>query len=394
MGAEARMKETLAMTTDQPRPPEAPDKTHCWIVGARAIAICAVVMVHSDYILWETEWLNVRPPWWWTANFLVTLSTGGVVIFTMISGTLLLNPGHPQSISRFFKRRFLRIMPPYLLWSAIYFAWRIYMEEESLSWSHFPASLANGGAYYHLWFMLMIVQLYLLTPLLRVLIARMPLVVLLAALLLWLGGFSLLPILQHAWGSETWIDRTPAWLSYLGYVGFFVCGHYLSQIRLKRAGCLLAGLGWLTGFVWTGWSTYRDAQATGGILSEEWGDHNFYPQVILMATCAFLILRNLSWESLFHWSTATAVITATSSASFTAYLLHPLVMTLLDQHIPHAGWHPLLGMPLTFAVSITLCVLFAVLAQKLSGGWLGIFTSAIAPWNSASRFSPSPTNLK
>jgi len=366
------------------------EKRALWIIGARAVAICAVVMVHvSDCIVWNTDWLSVKPSWWWMGTFFNAFAMGGVGVFTMISGALLLDPGRNKSIRRFYQRRFLRIVPPYIFWAVLYFGWRKHMEQESLAWSQFPSAVVGGNAYYHLWFMLMIVELYLLTPLLRWVVVHIQRKILIGCLFLWFVAEAVIPSFQHAFGYDIWTEHVPNYIAYLGYVGYFVCGHILSSIRLNRQGMLLAGCAWITGVTWAGAMIFLEARKEGGTLTVEWGNHNFYPQVILVALSAFLILRNLPWESLWTWKTGASVVTAISSASFTIYLLHPLLLELnwysFSPVSLHATWvHPLVGTPLTALLAVTTCVLFALLARKLFFGWLRPIALVIAPWNAAS----------
>lgn len=107
----------------------------------------------------------------------------------MISGALLLAPSHRNTISGFLKKRLLKIVPSYLAWALIYFAWRIYIEEEDLTWTVFPGELAAGSVYYHLWFLNMLLELYLLVPFLRILVEFTPKAVLIYGLGLWLIWF-------------------------------------------------------------------------------------------------------------------------------------------------------------------------------------------------------------
>jgi len=330
-------------------------------------------------------------------TFFNAFAMGGVGVFTMISGALLLDLGRNKSIRRFYQRRFLRIVPPYIFWAVLYFAWRMHMEQESLAWSQFPSAVVGGNAYYHLWFMLMIVELYLLTPLLRWVVSRVRREILIGCLFLWFGVEAIIPSLQHAFGYDIWTDYVPNYISYLGYVGYFVGGHILSSIRLNTRGMLLAGCAWITGIVWAGGMIFLEARKAGGMLTVEWGNHNFYPQVILVAISAFLILRNLPWESLWTWKTGASVVTAVSSASFTIYLLHPLLLELnwysFSPVCLHAAWvHPLVGIPLTVLFAVTTCVLFALLVRRLCTGWLRPIAPVIAPWNAASLL-PDPGTL-
>jgi poly(3-hydroxybutyrate) depolymerase/surface polysaccharide O-acyltransferase-like enzyme len=71
----------------------------------------------------------------------------------------------PLKAGRFLRRRFWLVLPAYITWSAIYYA------ADGRSRGAFPAAflhdLANAGARYHLYFLLVSMQIYLLFPLIR-----------------------------------------------------------------------------------------------------------------------------------------------------------------------------------------------------------------------------------
>lgn len=105
----------------------------------------------------------------------VTMSIGAVTtvfhtsreLFLLLTALVLTyNYGRrPLKAGRFLRRRFWLVLPAYITWSAIYYA------ADGHSRGAFPAALlhdlANAGARYHLYFLLVSMQIYLLFPLIR-----------------------------------------------------------------------------------------------------------------------------------------------------------------------------------------------------------------------------------
>jgi poly(3-hydroxybutyrate) depolymerase/peptidoglycan/LPS O-acetylase OafA/YrhL len=105
----------------------------------------------------------------------VTMSIGAVTtifhtsreLFLMLTALVLTyNYGRrPLKVGRFWRRRFWLVLPAYLTWSAIYYA------ADGRGRGAFPGAflndLANAGARYHLYFLLVSMQIYLLFPLIR-----------------------------------------------------------------------------------------------------------------------------------------------------------------------------------------------------------------------------------
>jgi poly(3-hydroxybutyrate) depolymerase/peptidoglycan/LPS O-acetylase OafA/YrhL len=105
----------------------------------------------------------------------VTMSIGAVTtifhtsreLFLLLTALVLTyNYGQrPLKAGRFWRRRFWLVLPAYITWSAIYYA------ADGRSRGPFPSAflhdLANAGARYHLYFLLVSMQIYLLFPLIR-----------------------------------------------------------------------------------------------------------------------------------------------------------------------------------------------------------------------------------
>ena len=106
----------------------------------------------------------------------VTMSIGAVTtifhtsreLFLLLTALVLTySYGHRDQLraARFWRRRFWLVVPAYVAWSAIYYA------ADGHSRGAFPAAflhdLANAGARYHLYFLLVSMQIYLLFPVIR-----------------------------------------------------------------------------------------------------------------------------------------------------------------------------------------------------------------------------------
>jgi len=105
----------------------------------------------------------------------VTMSIGAVTtvfhtsreLFLLLTALVLTyNYGHrPLKAGRFWRRRFWLVLPAYIAWSAIYYA------ADGHARGAFPGAflkdLLNAGARYHLYFLLVSMQIYLLFPLIR-----------------------------------------------------------------------------------------------------------------------------------------------------------------------------------------------------------------------------------
>ena len=124
----------------------------------RVVSICFVVMIHTVYQSFNS--LPVEGWEWQTLNVYDSLSRWAVPIFVMISGALFLDRQKP--LREILKKNVLRLVTAYLFWLAVYSVInQIYYHDFDSTLTH----IIKG--HYHMWFILMIIGLYLVTPLLR-----------------------------------------------------------------------------------------------------------------------------------------------------------------------------------------------------------------------------------
>ena len=128
----------------------------------RAIACLAVIFVHitADLIFLETA----GPLTKLGLSFLNRSLKFTTPTFIFISGLILYYNYHDRRIDyrRYWKRRFKVIIIPYVLWTCIYYLYFINRGYYSFSWSFFLEKLLLADMVYHLYFILTILQFYLL----------------------------------------------------------------------------------------------------------------------------------------------------------------------------------------------------------------------------------------
>ncbi len=129
----------------------------------RVIACCAVVLQHS--LLWNVATGNT-PAW----AFVMLLHFSRTAFFFLTAFVLTYSEIHrPRSLGEFWGRRYLQIGVPYLVWTGIYW---VFTMVDTNAWGQAGSLLWNYlvYGYYQLYFVVVLLQLYLVFPwLLRVL---------------------------------------------------------------------------------------------------------------------------------------------------------------------------------------------------------------------------------
>ena len=267
-------------------------------------------------------------------------------VFLLLTGFVLAyrSRGRTPAASSFWRRRYPLVLAPYAMWTAIY------LFEGGTPGGILPttgryfADLADGGAKYHLYFLLLTLQLYLVFPwLLKVIVAHLDRWrVIVAASVAWQLLFT--AAIHYRWSLpqpiRVWQQHPGSWLpSYIPYViGGILLGlrhdQIMDWVRTHRRAVTVAmgvafGLAGLS--YWADISMLHMAPIRAGEV--------FQPAVVLDSAAVLGAQLALgSWVEQ-RWSARRlAVLERGSDVSFGVYLAHPLLLDGLIAAGSATGW--------------------------------------------------------
>lgn len=330
----------------------------------RALAALTVIAIHvSAAYVYTSMWGCLANQ---AARFAVPL-------FLIMSGFLLtyadLNKQN-FSASDFYRRRFAKILWPYFLWSLFYCCLTGFLGADLLAaLLQLPHQLIWGTAYYHLYFVIIIIQLYLLFPLLYRWLLRSPRSCLLTALALtlacqvMLNMYSLGQLALPPQLGNLALVFFPVWIF------FFVFGMFAAGFIEDWKHFCVSHRGMLTLL----WILSLALVVGDGYLHNTYGSSS-RPTVMLYTLCSFFFFYALalSFQKRLH-----PAISWLARQSFLIYLLHPLVLTGLVSLAGLLGradlWNRTRGMiALYLLVTLLSCaatyiITLTPLAEKLGG---------------------------
>lgn len=184
----------------------------------RALAIVLVVLAHVTRAFFQNA-PNGSFNMHFVAPF-IDFAVLGVPLFLMISGALLLNKDY--ELGDFLKRRYTRILIPFLFWAIIFPISRILFEGQIATVANFMRLYFDSN----FWFVWMILGVYLFIPIINSFIKEHGMKGVEYFLAIWavvmcLNTFGMYPFHQLE-------------LSYFaGYLGYFVLGYYLVNKKFK-----------------------------------------------------------------------------------------------------------------------------------------------------------------
>lgn len=293
-------------------------------------------------------------PEWWVHNVVDSGVRWVVPVFVMLSGALLVKP-RGESTGLFYRKRLRRIGLPIVFLTLFYLGWQVlYLDYD------WPLGLvkqvAMGSPYYHIYFLYVVAGLYLLTPMLRTFAdssSEQQYLLFVFYCLTAASGEALVRRMLNY--------RYSAFFKCVPYIGYYCAGYYLRDFVLSRRAIL-----WVCGFflvsvaaVATG--LYLSARTIGLQRALYWYDY-LNPLVIVMSLSVFLALASVLDRDLPNWLANGKRIRRLASTTFGVYLIHPMVLDVLNNEGMLKGlgaW----GIPLRSATVALVSVLMTLLIQ-------------------------------
>jgi surface polysaccharide O-acyltransferase-like enzyme len=336
----------------------------------RTIAIILVILLHT--CIEAVPNIDIMSPQgvqlWWTSNVYNSISRTAVPLFVMLTGALLLQPNKANEPLRvFFKKRWNRIGIPVLFWGAIFFAWDSFVKGQLLT----PVSFLQGllaGPYVHFWYLYILIGLYIITPLVRVIVAHADWKIIKYFLIIWFVGTGIIPLLTlyaSISPQTVWFRQNVFVLS--GLLGYFILGAYVTKLRLRTS---ILALMLVLSSIFTILGSYFLIATLGEQYSQFFLDASSF-SVIIASVTLFLILESIPIQTIEskipRGSKALQVI---SQNTLPIYLFHVIVLETLQKgylgfKISVTNLNPIIEIPLITVVTLVICLAIIIPIKKI-----------------------------
>lgn len=345
----------------------------------RTIACILVIFVHSSENFYAADssglagnvsMLANESNRFWVAFYDGFLSRTCVPLFMIVSAFLLVPMKPGLSMAGFYKRRFLRILPPMLIFMLLYsfvpllwdgMSWEQSVNDlKTIPWN-FP-SMAG-----HLWFMYPLISIYLIIPIvspwLQKSSAKDELIFIglfvVSCFIPWIHRY----VASEIWGECFWNGFSMLWYC-SGYLGYLVLAHYIHyHLDWSRNKRFTVGLVcFLAGSLFTGWSFWY--KGIPGVQIEtpmlEWAWEFCTPNVLCATFGAFLLFTCIKLQK------TPKIIVAIADLSFGIYLIHLFFLSIIAPIFTRGDvTNPLLPVWLSIPVMALLTFICCVVSTKL-----------------------------
>lgn len=311
----------------------------------RVIACFMVMLVHSSENFYAADssglagnvsMLASESNRFWVAFWDGGISRTAVPLFMIISAFLLVPMPEGMTMTQFYRRRFKRILPPFICFLLLYtflpllwggMTWEQSMDDLKMLPFNFP-SMAG-----HLWFMYPLISLYLIIPVVSPWLERATAkeerifigIFAFTTLIPWLHRF----VSAELWGECFWNGFSMFWYC-SGYLGYLVLAHYI-RVHLKwsdKKRLTIGSICFIVGAVFTAWSFWLKGVPGETIETPmlEWSWEFCTPNVLLATFGLFVMFTCIKPKN------NPAIITDMAKLSFGMYLMHLFFLA------PIASW--------------------------------------------------------
>ena len=344
-----------------------------WIDWLRVAACFMVILVHCTeplYLGGDGSLLLTKTDAFWS-SFFDSFVRSCVPLF-IIASSYLQFPIH-YSTGEFFRRRAVRILIPFIIWTTVYaFVWGAPAENFRNLLLNFNYSAG------HLWFVYMLIGIYLLMPILspwaekvekkelQIYLGIWAFTTMIPLIRDWAAGGSVSVIygpsglprqaLFPLWGEASW-NAYGTFYYFSGFIGYLLLGLYfrkfVGEISWKKTlfisiPSFLAGFAVsFAGFIRRVMETSDGIFPTGGLVEKAvWWETTWCNDTIgvaLMAVAWILMFKKIKSEGCFYQK----ILLPVSKASYGIYLIHLLILVPISGAIRNmlgSGEEGLLGL--------------------------------------------------
>ncbi len=343
----------------------------------RTLAIIGVIFLHATNDLTPNSMSQLEVFRWVTVDVYQSVARMAVPLFVMLTGALLLQPSKNESLSAFFKKRWARIGVPFFFWGALYFVWLYFTANKAITVN----SVIQGyltSPYLQFWYIYMLAGLYLITPILRIVIAHAEDKTMKYFIALWFIGASIVPAISYF----TIYDLNSSLFAITGWVGYYILGIYLLKVKIPRL--------WIVALMVLGVSlavigTVYMSSNFGGTASYYFQDY-LSPTMILASVMAYILLNTIKMPPYKTMPIASAqkesdpkqdepskprrLLHLISENTLPIFLFHLIVLEALQKGylgfaINGATINSIVGVPLITVITLFLCLAIILPLKKV-----------------------------
>lgn len=289
-------------------------------------------------------------------NIISSMVRYAVPIFIMVSGVNLLNNNKDLTIHKIFSKYIVKMMICYIFWSIIY---ALCFKNMSLE------GFVRGN--YHLWYLLMLIGLYLITPILREITKSIKMTkyfIILGIIFAFIipSVFSIMKLFPSLDESEKMLyllNKRIAFGMVVCYPVYYMLGYYLHNIDIsKKKEYIIYAFGLIGVFI-TALLSYMATSKSVNVVETFYDLSNVF---ILFESIAVFVLfkKYLNFDIKNSFSDTVINIT---KYMFGVYLIHPLILDKSPLTI--LAFNPLISIPIIVIIVFLSSLILSIILNHI-----------------------------
>ena len=317
------------------------------------LAIIAVVAMHANGIVHNNPKIRA----WNTSLIVDCICYWAVPVFLMLSGATLINYRKKYDTKTFFKKRFLKVLIPFIFWAIFMIIWKIYTKQiiyaqisNIKKFLNFVLTNKEEPTYY---FMFEILGIYLTMPFLTLVAKEENKKTLWLTILLIFIFNSVLsnifPLIGITYNNSLTVQVG-------GYIIFVLLGYLLSTQDLTKKQKIFLYISAIVGIIFRYLITFILSKQSGKVIKSTWGYDQWHS--VLLACSVFVFVKGLRInEKIKNNKKLLQILKNVSSCSFGIYLTHKIIMyyEIIIFKVNDSSWQwRTIGVLTTYLISLTI----------------------------------------
>jgi surface polysaccharide O-acyltransferase-like enzyme len=329
-----------------------------YIAFLSVISAISVVILHTNGCFWSFS--NSR--YWFTANIVESVFYFAVPIFFMITGITLMDYRDRYDTKTYFKKRIVKTVIPFIIWSIIALLYRIYYIKDistaSLNFKFIFNGFLDTNFLTIYWFFIPLFIIYLMIPILSAIDKKKRNSVFMYMVVVCFILNSVLPLINTVLKLELSLPiNLIIGTEYLTYV---LIGYLIDNNDIKKKYKIIIYILGIIGLLVHIVLTYKLSISAGEII-RTWKGYNNVP-CILYSTAIFILLKEIFIK--IKKEKIIKVVNMLSKYTFAIYLMHFYIMKIIqiEFNLNVTSIIYRLGMPL---IIIPICIIITWILRKI-----------------------------
>lgn len=326
----------------------------------RVLATCAVVMLHTVTGVKDTTDMNRYPAEFRIFLAVMDLITWSVPVFIMISGYLFLNPTRSFTWKQMLTKYCRRILLALIMFGIPYACMELVISERYFSFGMLGKAVVmviQGKSWSHMWYLYLILFLYLLTPVVRWILQRVPVVCVYGVMVVLVIGSSIFLYINKYLDA----DVLPVLPDTCIYIFYYLCG-YLVVRRTVESKKETGVPKWVLPVVIIALAV---GMISNRMLTEQQIQMAYdYPFTVALAVLLFVWAANREWRLS---DKAARIWERLSELCFAVYLIHPVFVNVAYKflHLTPLDYPLYFSLPLFWLVILVFAAICAWVLRQI-----------------------------